>query len=135
MPKIDWEVKYSVNVKELDRQHTALINLINECNDSLEKDDNNELFSEIVFKLILYSQTHFTTEEEYMEKTGYSKLKEHKKEHSVFTEKIKEYEARLNENDKDVANEIMGYLINWLIDHILNMDQKYSEALNKAGIK
>ncbi len=132
MADFEWTTKYTVNVAELDRQHSTLIDMINDCEKNSE---NRDKLAEIMLRLVMYTENHFTLEEEYMEKAGYPDLEEHRKEHLAFTSKIREFEKEFNAGNTDVTKELPGLLISWFIDHILHVDQKYSQSLNKAGIK
>jgi hemerythrin-like metal-binding protein len=63
--KIDWDEKFSVNVKELDIQHQRLISYINELIDALRVNSDLGRIKELKAKLVASETEHFATEEKY----------------------------------------------------------------------
>ena len=54
----------------------------------------------------------------------YKKLISQKAEHEEFVEKISSFDlTNLDENQKDAIIEILDFLANWLIHHILESDK------------
>ena len=128
MPKIVWEEKFSVGVKEIDEQHKKWISIINDLHDSLI---SGQGFDEITGKSLKamadYAAYHFAFEEDHMKSIGYPDLEEHRKIHRNFMERIHQYQQD-DESGKIVLNtEIMKVLMDWLTNHILTIDQKYTQ--------
>ena len=118
---IKWNKSYSVGIEEIDKQHKKFFEIINKLY-YLDDDDNNK-FKKIVEELYDYTIYHFKSEEEYLQKAGYPHLKEHQNVHQNFVKKIKE----LKELDKIPDDiDLFEFASEWLIDHILNTDQKYA---------
>jgi hemerythrin len=127
MPRITWDETFSVNNKEIDEQHQKWISIINELHDSLIKGNNLDSITAKSLKSMRdYAEFHFGFEEQYMLKRGYPDLENHKLEHGKFREMITKY-VRDEENGKLILNtEIMKVLMDWLTNHILLSDKKYS---------
>ncbi len=126
MKLLEWEASYSIGIKKLDDQHKGLLELTNECLIAMRENRSSEDIGKIVKRLIKYSKVHFQLEEEYMKKSGYEKLESHKAEHRRFIESVKKFKKD-NSTDFDI---ISGYLMKWLINHILHSDQNYADTLN-----
>jgi len=135
MLSLKWEERFSVNVKELDRQHTSLIEMLNQCNTLMNTEHSNRDVLTIVHKLILYARNHFTLEEQFMKEAGYNKLEEHKKEHEHFKSIVTCFEDQYKKGQPLLISNIMEFLMDWFVEHLLISDKKYIETLNKAGIK
>lgn len=127
MPRIIWDETFSVNVKEIDEQHQKWISIINELHDSLIQGKNlSNITGKSLKSMADYSEFHFRFEEAYMEKQRYEDLENHKLEHEKFREMIKKY-VRDEEDGKLILNtEVMKVLMDWLTNHILITDKKYS---------
>ena len=73
--------------------------------------------------------THFQHEEEYMASIRYKKLISHKVEHQEFTEKVASYNLdEVDENQKGVILELLEFLNDWLIHHILENDKLIGQS-------
>ncbi len=126
MPLLAWDDKYSVNNEELDRDHKALFEVVNKLYDSCFDLNNKISLGSIIEILISYTNHHFTTEEEYMRAKGYSKLDKHIAEHKIFRYRLLHLQSKENINDIELTKELIVYLGNWLLNHVIKEDKKYS---------
>ena len=127
MPRIIWDDTFNVNVKEIDEQHKEWISIINELHDTLMGGkDLSKITSKSLKAMADYGTFHFAFEEEYLKKIGYPDLVAHKREHEAFLTKTRQY-VRDEEEGKLVLNtKVMQVLMDWLTNHILTSDKKYS---------
>ena len=65
-----------------------------------------------------------------MQKFGYSGLAEQKKQHSLFIQKITDYQNSLKDKKLSLSIEVMSFLKDWLINHIQATDSKYADAFH-----
>ncbi|HKL37353.1 MAG TPA: bacteriohemerythrin [Bacteroidales bacterium] len=135
MEFITWRDSYSVKVPSIDDQHKKLIGLINNLYtkfyEGLKKGDLETIFSE----LEQYAVYHFNYEERFMKLYGFKGFKEHQKEHESFREKIEEYKKNLDPQNNSQILDLVGFLKNWLLKHIMGTDRKYSDLFQKKGLK
>ena len=72
-----------------------------------------------------YTVKHFADEEEYMESIHYKKIFTQKIQHQEFIQKLDEFMEHHNDEvedqDKQILN-ILEYLTEWLVNHILHVD-------------
>ncbi|MDD5259862.1 MAG: bacteriohemerythrin [bacterium] len=134
MPFIEWDEKYSVNVKEIDEQHKGLFQMMNDLNDAVAAGKAQEIIDATVHKMIEYAKVHFTTEEKYMTKFNYHDYPVHKAEHDKFSIKVMEMNGRLKAGVYIMSTEIARLLKDWLTNHILVTDKKYSAYFNENGL-
>jgi hemerythrin len=128
---IPWEDKYSVNIEKIDEQHKKLVNIINELHSAMEVGKGKEILSSILDRLIDYVKIHFTEENMLMEEIGYPEHEKHKKEHSEFIKKVLEFQKSFKEGKYGLSVEVIFYLREWLLTHIMENDKKYSVFYNK----
>lgn len=126
MPLFIWKPSYSVNNPELDRHHQSLFNLLNRLYQSCF-DENDQLSPAAVhLELAAYTDYHFTAEEQYMVQTGYTGLERHRSAHALFTERVKRLGETIETRDDAVLQELIVYLGNWLLNHVLEDDRDYA---------
>jgi hemerythrin-like metal-binding protein len=65
----------------------------------------------------------------------YPEYQYHKEEHLDFSIKALSYRNRIINNDYLVADEMLEYLKQWLLNHFRRTDERYIEYFNKNGIK
>ncbi|MBI9108833.1 MAG: hemerythrin family protein [Spirochaetales bacterium] len=127
-----WEKKkLSLEIKEIDDQHKELVRILQQTKDLQYTSENRkQIFGPlIVKKLYHYASFHFSYEEEFMAKNKYEAIDEHREWHKVFVADIN----RLNEEYENASGvlteEIVFYLRDWIVDHILKEDKKYKDDI------
>lgn len=135
-PLIVWDLAvYSVGIKEIDRQHSILAELINRLDYGVKHKISKETMEDIVNYLADYTVFHFGYEEKLMKDNHWSQLESHKIVHTAFVNKVQMYQNQLKTKDvHEVAESILEFLKDWLLDHILKTDKQYGMALNAKGV-
>ena len=135
MALFDWKDIYSVNVGEIDKQHRILIDTLNELYEAMLARKSDEILSETIKTLVNYTDFHFSFEENYMRTYNYADYPEHKKAHDNFVARVKDFQQQLAEGKLMLSMEIMNFLKDWLKNHIMVTDKKYSSFFNEKGLK
>jgi hemerythrin-like metal-binding protein len=135
-PLINWDLAtYSVGIKEIDRQHGILVELINRLDYGLKHKISRETMEDIVNYLADYTVFHFGYEEKLLAENNWPELAQHKVIHENFVNQVKNFQGQLKSQDvMDVAEHILDFLKDWLLDHILKTDKQYGIVLNSKGI-
>ena len=131
---IEWNEKYSVNISTIDEEHKELIRIINEAIVSKQHHNDLEEISILLKELTMYALKHFSTEETYMVEFNYPEFQNHKKEHHDFSNKMIAYCNKVIEGEYQIENEIIEYLMQWLVNHIQVTDKKYVACFKKNGL-
>lgn len=131
MASLIWDEGMSVGVEAIDNEHKQIITMLAKLTSAdhgcLSTQDIEEVFAE----LELYVSKHFAREEALLEKISYNKLAEHKASHQAFIEKIPQLKDRwLTEDNQASSEEITAFLHQWIIDHILEEDMDYAQAIH-----
>ena len=136
MPFMIWNDRLSVGVETLDGEHKILLGLINELYDGILAGQGKQVLSGVLDRLVEYTQFHFRHEEALFDGAGYLEAENHKRQHDVLAEQVIEVQARFKEGNLPAPSlEVMNFLKDWLYDHVLESDQKYTEHLNAMGIR
>lgn len=135
MPFIEWNDNLSVGVLKIDNQHKQLVHIINELSDAMSAGKGKEVLGKVLNELIFYVNTHFKTEEAFMEQYEYDEFEFHKNEHEKLTDDVKKFHSDFQEGKAVMSIQIMNFLRNWLMDHIVVKDKKLGKFLNEKGVK
>jgi hemerythrin len=127
-----WKHVYELGIPAIDEQHKKLFEIANEIDKLL----NNELIIDkydhivaIVDELRDYTTEHFAAEEAYMLTNKYPKFLSHKVLHNEFIEKMGSIDFGQIDNEQNAyLKEILNFVIEWLVDHILKEDKFISPA-------
>lgn len=124
---LNWKDEYAIGVEVIDEQHKHLFEIGNKIYDLLENyllDDKYDKIVKIIKELGDYTKYHFKTEEDYMIKIKYPKYFSQKVEHDDFIRKIEEIDLKdLDQNQDKHIREILTYVFNWVLEHILKKDK------------
>ncbi|GBD90056.1 bacteriohemerythrin [bacterium BMS3Abin04] len=130
---LEWSEKLSVKVEEIDSQHKKLIKIINNLNDAWKNDFKFEEFKNVFLDLIDYTEYHFRSEEKYMEKYNYPKLEIHRKQHRAFVDRLMKLKEKCSYNKKEAYTDLLSFLSNWIVVHIMNSDREYVPYISEAS--
>lgn len=134
MGLFEWNDSYSVKVGVLDTQHKKLFKVIQDLENAVEAGHGKDKAREVLGRLIEYTVYHFTAEEKLMESHGYPGLSEHRAEHKLLTDKVLQYKKDFEAGNVAIPT-FMAFLQDWLQQHILTVDQKYSDFMNQHGVR
>ena len=120
--------EYYIGIDMIDQEHKQLFDYASEAYELLQEEftpDKYDKFDAILEKLRHYTVIHFSDEAAYMESIQYKKIFTQKIQHQEFINKLDEF---IDQHEKDEENQdeqimdILNYLTDWLINHILHVD-------------
>ncbi len=135
MALIEWKDSYSVGIEHIDNQHKVLVQQINSLHEAMKLGQAKDTLDEILKKLIKYTSTHFKSEEVLFARYNYPDSEQHISEHKKFVEEVLSFKEDYDKGRVMVSFEVMDFLKNWLITHILGSDIKYKSFLNSKGVQ
>jgi hemerythrin len=133
--KLVWDNKYSVEVEEIDNQHKHMFAVINELLDAIDTNTTAEHLGNIIESLVKYKIFHFETEEKYFRKFNYDGTNEHVAKHQEFNNKLSSLKEKYPEYTIEFAFQLVDFLEDWLINHLMIMDQRYKKCFKEHGLK
>jgi hemerythrin-like metal-binding domain len=131
-----WNFKYELGIESIDSDHQNLVRIIDDLIGALAEGKGNAITEPLLKKLSDYTISHFRREEFLMKSANYDDLESHMSQHQLFIEKIKEFQQKHKSGFEGVAIEMMKFLKEWLVNHILVIDKKYQGVIKtKMGLK
>ncbi|MDD5950036.1 MAG: bacteriohemerythrin [Lachnospiraceae bacterium] len=120
--------EYKTGIAFVDEEHRRLFEIIRETNDLIQDTVLHDKYDRIVHilgELKEYTILHFRDEEEYMESIQYTGLEAQRYAHQSFVDRLDEIDMNgVDENQQEYLVELIDYLLDWLVNHILKMDKR-----------
>ena len=133
---IAWTEEMSVGVAILDEDHRRIMKMINMLYLAMQEGKGKQIMTEIIHDLFAYINLYFETEEEMFDQTGYEGGPEQKAEHHKMKTKSLEMKQNfLNAPESVTPIELLVFLKDWWVNHIMHTDKKYATFLNAHGIR
>ncbi len=123
METLEFTADLVTGAGQVDRQHETLVNLVNTLIRSLEGDGAGTSTDVVLAELSKYIFLHFRSEEEFMEQHGFMGLEEHRVIHRQFEGQVAQWEEAYAQGQHDLMAEILEYLGEWLVHHIMGADR------------
>lgn len=130
-----WNERYAFGFESIDSDHKVLVSLIDDLYSALSKGEGKNVIQGIVAKLVDYTKVHFKREEFYMQSINYTDTAQHIAQHEFFIQKVDSFMEKLDAGVSNISIEVITFLRDWLINHILNTDKKFVTELMKSEIK
>jgi hemerythrin-like metal-binding protein len=126
MDYISWDDSFLVGVEVFDNDHKYLVKLINNLHSGLMAGFGISEMTFILDDLVRYTNVHFKREEDLMKKHAYPDYDEHRGAHADLVRKVVDFQDQLKSGKKIFSLELMNFLKDWLLNHILKTDKRYS---------
>lgn len=124
----EFKDEFKTGIAAIDNEHRKLFEIADRAYEVMMDEfihDKYDYIVDILMELKEYAAIHFKNEEEYMASIGYRKIFTQKMEHNEFIEKMAEYDLdTIDEKQKEIILELLDYLNNWLVHHILECDMQ-----------
>ena len=127
--------EYYTGIEAIDQEHSRLFDTAQETQDLLGDNllyDKTEKLNSLISELIDYTKTHFSHEEAFMRSIQYAGIEGHMALHRKFEDNLMQFDPDCLEdveNQNEVVEKLLGFLITWLIDHIQRMDMQYVKSM------
>lgn len=129
MAYINWQDTFSTNIELIDNQHKTLITMINRLERANAGGTAEDEIAKIITELVQYTRKHFADEEQHMRQIKFAGYERHQQLHRELISQIVDILQRLKAGREVGAFELLSFLKDWLINHILKEDRKIGRAV------
>lgn len=116
---IEWRDGFKIGIAQVDMEHRHLFTLVRAL--------NLQTVEPTVEELLEYVVTHFTNEQDLMEKSGYPAFEQHLKLHEEFGAHVADFLGSGEAWTEDRVQELRRFLNKWLIGHIMTHDLRFGK--------
>ncbi|HLO76252.1 MAG TPA: bacteriohemerythrin [Magnetospirillum sp.] len=131
---LQWHEEYRVDVLRLDTQHRRLFEQANAILDAVDAGRGLSETISLLDAMAEYARYHFGEEEALMLRHGYPETESHRARHARLMEQLAEMRQYVLDKGTADSAEILGFLKDWLVNHICTEDRRYSHFLNSKGV-
>lgn len=123
--------EYLTGIEQIDAEHRRLFEIAEEIYQLQQQEflvDKYDQIRTALAELREYTKFHFAHEEEYMESIQYKRMFMQKVQHDAFVKKLDEIDIQnLDEDEEGVISELLTFLTDWLVNHIMGTDKLIAE--------
>ena len=123
--------EYYTGIPQIHAEHKRLFEIAESAYELRRNEfipDKYDNIRDLLEELREYTKEHFKHEEEYMESIQYKKMFTQKIEHQAFIDKLDEIDLDdIDENSDQMIDDILEFLTNWLVEHILHTDKQIGQ--------
>jgi hemerythrin len=134
MFSFNWKSRYSVGVKDLDQQHQAIMDGLNELHEEMLNGNVNDAVAPLIKNLVSLAGKHFAAEERLMASVEFPGLPDHRAKHKELSRKVEEFIARHENGDVAAYSQFMYFVRDWMTKHMENEDRDYVPWLAGHGV-
>jgi two-component system NtrC family sensor kinase len=133
MKLMAWSHHFETGVDTVDRQHRALVDLVNQAAPLLATAGNAGLAhaGHLLDELTRYAAVHFEDEERLMLEAGLDPayLEHHHRTHEAFGQAVRTMREQATPHGLLSGNELLRFMTSWLTFHILGEDQSMARQM------
>lgn len=131
---VEWSDSFALGIDEIDRQHRALVGMINALDGSTHGDDRPETTARLLDELSDYARDHFALEERLMAGGGCTAehVTRHCTEHVYFRSVLVDLKKDFTDRRTNITVPLIEYLVHWLLHHIVVVDRAMATELSAA---
>ena len=130
--KYNWSSEYEVGVPLIDAQHKKLFLIFKNLADSCRQAEEGDGGVQALSLMADYVGYHFNAEEAFwrLDPTIYTA---HRKAHYNFVREVYMATGKVQKQE-DITDELLQFLGDWLLNHVLGMDRDHFQQLRDNGL-
>ena len=132
MSLITWRRDYEIGIPEVDHEHRALIELINDTFDELQQGARAEAAEILLGEIHVRIAAHFALEEKAMREMRYPELDDHKADHERLLDEIRDLMDEVDDTQAVDADELGARLDVWFSEHFRKHDALLHQVTHRS---
>jgi hemerythrin-like metal-binding protein len=128
---IHWEEKLELGNDLIDTQHRILVLLCRKLDIAIKTGQSEQTIRWVMMELKKFTEFHFISEENLMREIGYPKIDAHALVHTGLLIQLESMLAKISHH-KEFPEDLLYFLNQWLLKHIVQDDLKIAEFAKYA---
>ncbi len=117
------------DIARMDDQHQIIMMKFGALYEAVGRGERQASISALILDMFEFTLSHFADEEELITKTGYPRSQEHKDAQTrLYAQAVDSYREYM-ENPLVSPLEVLGFIKQWIEDHVLTMDTDYRDFM------
>jgi len=125
-----WSDDLALGIEEIDGQHMRWIELVQAFQAAVAEGRSREEVYRTLAEAVVYTESHFASEQEAMMEAGYPFLSDHLQQHALAWEQLHAFTTGAVP-EEDIAAYLATFLPQWLMLHINSADRKFAHWLKE----
>ena len=130
--KLVWTSSMNTGIDLVDTQHRRLVDIVNGIYEALVKGKTIRELGPSFKELISYTKTHFSDEQKMMRDFKWGSYSKHESMHKDLTKQVVDFVAELEKGKQIKSDDLILFLKDWLIKHIMSEDKKFARDFHEA---
>ncbi len=126
----EFKDEYKTGIDFVDEEHRKLFEIAQEAYQLQQNEfipDKYDHLVKILEELKDYTKFHLSLED-YMQEIGYKEMFTQKVQHDAFIQKLDAMDMdAIDENSEAAVSDILTFLTDWLVEHIVNLDKRIGQ--------
>ena len=124
MSLIEWNDEFNIGIEDVDSEHRGLVELINTLHDSMSAGAKRADVVEGLSDIHALISAHFAREEAFMRKARYMAYAEHKEDHEVLLDDLRDMIERYRREGQFDEARLSADLQYWFSEHFRPHDAR-----------
>ncbi len=124
MSLIEWNSEFNLGIEEIDSEHRALVALINALHEAMSAGAGRADIIEGISEIYTLVAAHFTREEAFMREIRYMAYAEHKEDHEVLLDDLREILNDVRSGGEYAEDRLSADLQYWFSEHFRTHDAR-----------
>ncbi|MBU1248766.1 MAG: hemerythrin family protein [Proteobacteria bacterium] len=133
MALLEWSDALELGIPNIDEQHRRLLDTMNTLSSQIQHGKSGQGYAAAVQEMQDYTTFHFMEEETMMRISGFRHADSHASLHQKFIKETEEFAAIDVTNAPGKALELLLFIQEWLVDHILGVDLVFAQHYKESG--
>jgi len=130
---LNWNPIFCVGDPVIDSEHKMLVDYVNRIYELLGTPNNREAVVSLLHSLLDHAHRHFQSEGRLLARLGIPDRADHMREHDQMLRRARAWVAGIEAGDALQREQVLDFVREWVLRHILFVDMRLKEQLAQAG--
>lgn len=130
-PLLAWDGALDTGIAQVDEEHRQLVQIVNRLHRQRSASADAPRLRALCDELADYASRHFAHEDALMDAwpLDAAQVCAHRRAHRAFSDRIAQAQRLIESDAATVVDELMAFLVRWLVHHIRGVDARMAAAI------